>query len=137
MVCLYCGGKTAVINSRPQKRRNQTWRRRSCIRCGSVFTSIESYDLTQSIVVGSLGGRPVGFSRDKLFVSIYAALGHRYDPTSDAAALTETIITHLLSSEKTVLVQKSDIVLVASKVLGRFDQPAATYYAAYHKLAQA
>lgn len=51
MVCIYCSGETQVINSRPQKRLNNIWRRRKCTACEGIFTTSESPDLTSSLVV--------------------------------------------------------------------------------------
>lgn len=39
MLCSVCGGKTAVVDSRPQE--DEVTRRRECRECGHRFTTIE------------------------------------------------------------------------------------------------
>ena len=133
MVCLYCGSATRVANSRPQKRLHQTWRRRTCTKCGAIFTTNEAVDLSTSIVVRRPRGQLSPFSRDKLFISIYRAVGHRKQPTADAGALTATATAKLLHGAQTASVDPLDITKVTLQVLRRFDNAAAVQYAAYHK----
>jgi len=133
MVCIYCGGSTKVTNSRPQKRLRQTWRRRACTRCGAVFTTNEAVDLATSLIVRRLDGKMSHFSRDKLFISVFRAVGHRNQPTADASALTATIIAKLLHGTQTASVSTVDIIDTALQVLKRFDSAAAVQYAAYHQ----
>src|SRR5580765_2597657 len=98
MVCIYCGNKTQIINSRPQKRLNRTWRRRECTHCEAVFTTEEAVDLSSSVVVRHAHSPVQPFSRDKLFASVLQALGHRTKPVEDASALTTTVIAKLVHS---------------------------------------
>jgi transcriptional repressor NrdR len=153
MVCVYCSGPTKVTNSRPQKRRMQVWRRRHCQNCGALFTTNEAIDLSGSLVVrpvtptgtpkatqSPLGGQTsqnpavAPFSRDKLFVSILRAVGHREQPLEDANALTATIIGKLLHATSEAALEPSQIVELALQTLKNFDTAAAVQYAAYHKL---
>ncbi|MGH7157750.1 MAG: hypothetical protein ACREGD_01580 [Candidatus Saccharimonadales bacterium] len=135
MVCIYCSGCTEVTNSRHQKKHNNIWRRRLCQVCGATFTSREFPDLTAStIVVGEDPSTLTPFYREKLFVSILQACGHREQPIVDATALTQTIVAKIpFSSEGSV--SRDALVRAASEVLARFDSAAATHYAAYHPLA--
>ena len=136
MVCVYCSGPTKVTNSRPQKRRMQTWRRRHCQHCGAIFTTNEAVDLSGSIVV-----RPVEphkalqtpFSRDKLFVSILRAVGHRGQPLEDANALTATVIAKILHSTDQAAINPQHIITITLQVLKNFDNAAAVQYKAYHQ----
>lgn len=133
MVCIYCKGKTSVANSRPQKRTNSIWRRRSCTVCGSVFTSLESVDLAGSIIVRrNKGVEP--FSRDKLLLSVYDSLRHRKTAITDAEGLLNTILSKLYAQLTTAVIDRDDIVRITSTVLGRFDKAAATHYSAFHPL---
>ncbi len=132
MVCIYCGNKTQVTNSRPQKRLNRTWRRRECLSCGAVFSTSESADYESSIVVRADHARPQPFSRDKLFASILQAVGHRKTAVADAGALTDTIIAQLLRSTAQAAISPSAIILATFTVLERFDGVAAVQYQAYH-----
>lgn len=131
MVCIYCGGRTQVTNSRPQKRLNQTWRRRECVNCHAVFTTEEAVNLSGSLVVRRPQAPVQPFSRDKLFVSLYRALGHRKTALEDAGALCATIIAQLADNAK-ASISPADIAAVAHQVLRRFDTAAAVQYAAYH-----
>jgi transcriptional repressor NrdR len=132
MVCIYCSGQTRVINSRPQKRLHQTWRRRTCVDCGAMFTTNESIDFGTSVTVRQENGRLRPFNRDELFMSVYRAVGHRERPITDAAALTSTITSKLLSGADAAL-KPNDITKATLAVLKRFDRAAAVQYAAYHK----
>ena len=133
MVCIYCGGKTKVTNSRPQKRMSQTWRRRECLSCAAVFTTLEAVDYAGSLRVRTQNGSLQPFERDKLFMSLYKALGHRTSPTSDASALTATIIARTREIAQNGLLERTDIIQVASQTLQRFDAAAAVQYSAYHQ----
>ncbi len=146
MVCLYCQGDLAVSNSRPQKSRNQTWRRRPCKACGAVFSSIEALDLSQAIVVAkssqnstsshngnnSLTLQP--FDRDKLFISLYESLRHRPNAASDARGLADTVIAHIITSNHHGQTDARTIADTALNTLRRFDTAAASHYAAFHPL---
>lgn len=133
MVCIYCGGKTQVTNSRPQKRLHQTWRRRHCTACGAVFTTNEAVDLTTSLAVRRGNGPVTPFNRDKLFGSILRAVGHRAQPVEDAGALTATITVKLLHGAATAAISPADIISITQETLQRFDNAAAVQYRAYHK----
>lgn len=133
MVCIYCGGKTQVTNSRPQKRLNRTWRRRECLECGAIFSTSEAADYEGSIVVRPREhGKPQPFSRDKLFASLYKCLGHRKTAVTDAGALTDTIIAKLLRSTTEAALNPVEIIAVTHETLTNFDTAAAVQYQAYH-----
>lgn len=153
MVCIYCKGNLAVSNSRPQKSRNQTWRRRPCKTCGAVFTSIEAIDLSQALTVstapqtrrrsaeqssasntGNKSKLPdlQPYDRDRLFVSLHASLQHRPSAISDARGLCETITAHITGLAQNGRVDSRTIAETALNTLQRFDAAAATHYAAFH-----
>jgi transcriptional regulator NrdR family protein len=134
MVCIYCGGKTQVTNSRPQKRLNRTWRRRECLSCHAVFTTEEAAELSTSLSVRHEHGQMSPFSRDQLFASVLNAVGHRKTSVADASALTDTIIAKLLHSTVTATIKPAEIVNAAYNTLARFDTAAAVQYQAYHKI---
>jgi transcriptional regulator NrdR family protein len=147
MVCIYCSGDLAVTNSRPQLSRNQTWRRRLCKACGAVFTSTESIDLSQALVVqdsGQKNAKSVAkkldlqpFDRDRLFISIYESLRHRPTAAQDARGLADTVTAQLIKSGRTLiphgLISNRTIAEHVISTLQRFDKAAATHYAAFHK----
>ncbi len=134
MVCIYCGSKTQVVNSRHQKRLNRVWRRRECTQCHAIFTTEEAVDLGGSIAVRRDTKHVQPFSRDKLFASLLSALGHRQTAVADAGALTATIISKLLLSATNAAVTPQEIVIITHETLSRFDSAAATQYTAYHPL---
>jgi transcriptional repressor NrdR len=133
MLCIYCQNDTRVVNSRPQKRLNRVWRRRTCMTCGTTFTSTEAVDLGGSITVRDMK-QLEPFQRDKLLMSVYDSLKHRKTALSDATGLTDTVISKLYPLMKDAVVDKSSIGQTTWVVLKRFDKAAATYYAAFHPL---
>lgn len=135
MKCIYCSADTKVTNSRLQKRKNNTWRRRQCTSCESVFTSIESPDLESSIMVlHQIDDKEAlePFSRDKLLLSIHDSLRHRKTALDDATALTDTIISQALPLVSEALINASQLAKISHKILKRFDHVAATHYLAFH-----
>lgn len=131
MVCIYCGNKTQVTNSRHQKRTNSVWRRRICLDCQAIVSTTETIDLsTAVIVIDKTSHKP--FSRDKLFISIHDSCKHRKTALTDAIALTDTIISLILPQIKHASVTKLDIKQTSHKVLENFDIAAAIQYQAYH-----
>ena len=136
MVCLYCGHDTQVVNSRPQKRSNSIWRRRKCVSCGTVTTSIETIDYTQALRVRrTTSSKPTlePFDRDKLLISLYESLRHRPAAIQDASALTTTIITRLHPMIEQAIVEREYIIAIAADVLEKFDKVACVHYQAFHK----
>lgn len=131
MVCVYCAHDTRVVNSRPQKRLNRVWRRRTCTNCGATFTSTEAVDLSGSITIRNKK-QLQAFQRDKLFMSIYDSLKHRKTALSDATGLTDTIVSQLYPLMTDAVLEKAAITEVTSVVLLRFDKVAATHYQAFH-----
>ncbi len=103
------------------------------MKCGAVFTTIESAELGTSLAVKHPDGHIRPFSRDKLLISVSRSVGHRQAPAEDAGALTATITALLLSQTNEAVISPSDIIRVALAVLRRFDDAAAVQYGAYHK----
>lgn len=133
MVCIYCHGETRVTNSRPQKRSGTTWRRRQCLNCHTIFTSIEKADLSKSIVVRKPKALEP-FSRDKLLLSVYDCLKHRKTAETDASALTDTIISRSLAKIVDYELERRDLIKTVRAVLKRFDSVAEVHYTAFHPL---
>lgn len=137
MVCIYCHSDLSVTNSRPQKSRNQTWRRRLCKRCGAVFTSIEAIDLSQALTVVRTAPKSdslQSFDRDRLFISIYESLRHRPSAASDARGLADTVVAQLIAQSEHGSISVKVIVTSTLNTLQRFDKAAASHYAAFHPL---
>lgn len=134
MVCIYCSGKTAVTNSRQTKRLPGTWRRRACIECGSVITTLETIDYPTALSVKNSSGVLSSFVRDRLFLDVYDCLKHRGTAQRDATALTDSIIGKVLAQNKTAIVKRADLVEITVATLKRFDRAAAVQYKAYHPI---
>ncbi len=135
MNCYYCGLPTDVVNSRPQKRSNQVWRRRYCVRCTVTFTSIETPVFSDVFFVTDENKNPEDyepFSRDKLFLSIYDAVKHRKTAVADAGALTRTVLGKFYPHLDEPMVDTQEITAKTLEVLKRFDKAAATHYRAFH-----
>jgi transcriptional repressor NrdR len=132
MVCIYCGGGLAVANSRTQRARNQTWRRRKCEVCQALFTSIEYIELSGALSVEDADNNLQAFSRNKLFASIYESCRHRPNAADDAGDLADTIIAQLVKKPSGGILAVKDIYAAAIGVLERFDKAAAVQYGAFH-----
>lgn len=131
MVCVYCTGETQVTNSRHQKRNNQVWRRRKCIACQAIFTTLEGVDLSTTLRVEKSDGlRP--FVTDLLFVEVLFALSDRKNAYIDAREVTNTIIQALLGSASAPVFLAKEISLATASVLKRLDTRAWHRYAADH-----
>ena len=132
MVCVYCSGDTRVANSRLQKRHGTVWRRRACTQCAAIITTVEAPDIATVFVVRHANGQTEPFSRDTLFLSLHAALGHRPSAVADATALTATIIGHLLRQHRSPAIPPAIIARYTHTALRHFDAAAAVSYTAYH-----
>lgn len=134
MVCLYCSGETKVNNSRFKRQTNRIWRRRECLSCRSIFTTIENINLSGALMVeGPKGLEP--FNRDRLFLALLKSCEHRNSALTDAGALAQTVIAKLIAEKKSAVISKSDITKMTLETLKHFDSTAATIYSAYHPLA--
>jgi transcriptional regulator NrdR family protein len=133
MVCVHCGSKTSVVNSRHQKRLNQVWRRRRCRGCSAVFSTEETATYSGAWTVQDASGGLQPFSRDKLLLSLHRSLQHRPDALSAAAALTDTVIKKLLTLVENGRLEAQQIKNTVQVALNRFDKAASTHYAAFHK----
>ena len=134
MECYICGHDTKVVNSRHQSRLNQVWRRRVCLNCDYILTTIEKIDLERAMMIKFDNESIAPFIKEKLLISIDNSLGHRANHINEAISLTNTIVTKLQASYKTPLITKNDIVTTAQEVLKNFDSVASVYYNAYHEV---
>lgn len=132
MVCTMCDSKTRTSNSRFMSRGIYVWRRRTCPRCHSVFTTHENVDMKRSHRVQDTDGKLDQFVREKLFLSIYESLRHRQEAISDASGITDTTISKILA-EKRLIIPKDRIVEITSSVLRRFDRAAYIRYISMNK----
>lgn len=133
MVCLQCQQKTQVINSRPQHRTNQQWRRRQCTVCNSVFSTTESADYGAVWSIRRPSGPLIPFNRDKLLLSVYGSLEHRPKSLEDAAGLTDTVISKFRALAINGILTSKQITQTVQVALNRFDKAASVHYQANHK----
>lgn len=133
MFCTNCFHRhTSVVNSRPHRARPSVWRRRKCMQCGTIFTTIERPSLSKGVKVMS-NGKHVPFNLGRLTVSIAASFDHApLEGKEHAMALAETVEVTLSSQLREISVE--DIEAVTHQILRRFDEVAALQYAAKHRL---
>ncbi len=132
--CVQCDNKTKVVNSRPQKRNNQVWRRRQCLKCGAIFTTEETVQYSTAWTVKTKTGGYQPFTPDKLLLSLYRSCEHRTNTRlTDATGLRDTVIEKLRSRVAKGLVDSQTIIQVAQVVLNRFDMAASVHYEALHR----
>lgn len=132
MVCIYCGGKTHITNSRAQKRSHATWRRHHCLSCKATFTTQERVDLAASVAFIDAKGNDTPFVRETLLQSLYESLKHRPHALADALALTDTVINQLIKQVSQAALPRNTVAKTAHQVLQRFDKAAAVQYQAFH-----
>ncbi len=132
MVCIYCGNKTSVTNSRYKKRSNSIWRRRLCDACGAIATSFEQYDYSVALAVKKRSEAVQAFQRDKLLLSIARSVDHKKKSSQAASQLTDTVISNLLADKPVKpIISSTDISHVTSLVLKRYDAASAIRYLSF------
>ncbi len=130
MVCPYCKKSSQVTNSRHQKRPNSVWRRRKCLGCGAIWTSVERPEYA-TIWRVSCGGHLLDFMPETLLISLYKALEHRKSADVDAKHIYETVLQKLASKHSAVL--STDLIKKTSyDILRRYDKVAAALYQVTH-----
>jgi transcriptional regulator NrdR family protein len=115
-------------------RLKQIWRRRKCLNCHNIFSTIERINFSGSLIIENKSGKIEPFVKEKLLFSIYSSLGHRSDAVGDSIAITETIMSNLLKSLKSPLIKRNTIVETSVAVLNKFDKPASVHYKAYYPI---
>lgn len=130
MVCIYCRHDSRVVNTRLQKRSNTVWRRRKCVNCGALWTSLERSDYATTWRVDQ-NGHLLVFQYETLYTSIYEALKHRKSPVTDATYITKTVIEKLLKSQAAIF-STATLVKTTYNILRRYDKLAAELYKTTH-----
>lgn len=103
--------------------------------CVAQFTTTELPDYASAIVVSTPGAKLIAFNRDKLFLSIYRAVGHRSDALDSATQLTSTVIGKIFRTQAALdgVLTLNALAKLAHHALKRFDPLAAQTYLAYHQ----
>jgi len=132
MKCPYCNQESKVKNSRLQKRANSVWRRRECLNCQAIWTTLERPQSSTTYKVNS-NEVMVDFRPELLLISLYECLKHRKTPELDAQYVYSTVFSNLQDTNEPVF----GIQLIAStayNVLKRYDGLAADIYKATHNV---
>ncbi len=133
MVCAYCAGRTKVTNSRKQSRSNSVWRRRACLVCQAVFTSVEAIDSQASYLVAGQDNQLAPFSRLKLEASLLGSLAKKDVKSCLAASeLAHTVVNKCLIG-KQASVTSQQIAITAAKVLKQYNRAAHLRYVLAHE----
>lgn len=133
MVCVYCKSATEIVNTRQLARNNTTWRRRRCLKCGSLITTFEEPNYTQLwVVIDDRSGKLSPFIRERLFLSLYDSLRHRRTAVTDASGLTATTMAKVAKSCSDGRIERKNLIDIALACLKRFDKAASVYYQAYY-----
>lgn len=134
MFCINCfNATTSVTNSRPKKKQPTVWRRRTCPRCGSTFTTYERPSLADNKRVQRSDGSVDTFNLGKLILSIAKAFTHAPEEADYNALWLAQNIEDTLSSQQEIITPE-DIEATTHQVLKRFDELAAVQYAARHHM---
>lgn len=134
MFCINCfNPNTRVTNSRPNKKQPLIWRRRTCPKCSTTFTTYERPSLADNKPVHLPNKTTEPFNLGKLTISLAKAFTHSpADGEYNAYWLAQTVEDTLGSQQE--LITPEDIEAVAHQVLKRFDELAAVQYAAQHRM---
>lgn len=119
MHCPHChSDQIFVTNSRSTKSDSQTWRRRRCQKCESLFTTHEVIDLSHLVVIKKSGKREK-FIRAKLYSGIYgAAIGYRgQNKEKIIEGITQDLESQILSLKKKEINSAEIADLVLKKLL--------------------
>lgn len=134
MFCVNCFHKhTVVVNSRPNKKQPDVWRRRKCKACGTVFTTHERPSLEENKLIHLSDGTTDTFNLGKLILSIAQAFTHApREAQYNSLWLAQTVEARL-STENT-MVTPSEIEATTHQILKNFDKMAALQYAIRHRM---
>jgi transcriptional repressor NrdR len=134
MFCINCfHTNTSVSNSRPHKKQPVVWRRRTCAKCGTTFTTLERPSLADNTPVYRDGNQTTTFNLGRLIISIAAAFAHDPKQAKEASLWLAQTVENSLSTQISTITPE-DIAAITHQTLKRFDELAAVQYAAQHQL---
>lgn len=132
MKCPFCGcPDTQVKDSRPNEDATMIRRRRECPKCHARFTTSETVQLRELIVIKKDGSRKP-FDRDKLLRSIVLAVRKR-DVTLEQVEQLVNHIVRLLEQSGEAEIQSAEIGRYAMQSLLNLDKVAYIRYASVYK----
>lgn len=135
MFCINCFHiKTSVVNSRPHKKQPTIWRRRQCVKCHTIFTTLERVAITDQREVHSADNSSHPFNIGRLVISISQAFTHNIHSSKyDSLWLAQTVEATLIAQTRGDLTT-DQIGHTTYNVLKKYDELAAVQYAARHRL---
>jgi transcriptional regulator NrdR family protein len=120
MNCPLCQTKLLTTNSRPTGSKMQTWRRKSCLKCGLILSSKESLDLSTVIKVDS-----DDYSRARLIKSVSDLVkGDSEEAIMNIVSTVEIRALKHPSYHSKVVLTKSELATELSYVLKKLDRAA-------------
>lgn len=132
MKCPFCGClDTQVKDSRPNEDATMIRRRRECPKCHARFTTSETVQLRELIVIKKDGSRKP-FDRDKLLRSIVLAVRKRDVSLDQVEQLVNHIVRHLEQAGEAEI-QSAEIGRYAMQSLLNLDKVAYIRYASVYK----
>ncbi|MBE6446495.1 MAG: transcriptional repressor NrdR [Alphaproteobacteria bacterium] len=132
MKCPFCGcPDTQVKDSRPNEDATMIRRRRECPKCHARFTTSETVQLRELIVIKKDGSRKP-FDRDKLLRSIVLAVRKRDVTLEQVEQLVNNIVRSLEQSGEAEI-QSAEIGRYAMQSLLSLDKVAYIRYASVYK----
>ncbi len=134
MVCPYCHSpNTRVVNSRSHSTTPEVWRRRTCARCKTVFTSYETPSPKELPLVTDSRHPPRPFSKPTLMISIHSCLDDTIDAPERASALTDTVF-HQLAALHQATLSTADIARFTYTCLSHYNKHSALRYGVEHRI---
>jgi transcriptional repressor NrdR len=134
MFCINCFHPTTrVANSRPHKKRPSVWRRRTCPKCQTTFTTYERPSLAENRMITLPSGEAGLFNLGRLVISIASAFTHQPDDAKYHSLWLAQTVEDILSTEYPTITP-DDIAAVTHQTLKQFDELAAIQYGARHGL---
>lgn len=106
MVCPYCTSPTHVTNSRRRRLGYSIWRRRECLTCQQVFSTLEYPIVEKIIVLKTLEGRLKPLKQINVYTTVFQALGGLKAASETAQHLTETCLNKILQQGEPVVSEK-------------------------------
>lgn len=135
MICINCfHPRTKVTNSRPAKKATGgTWRRRQCLKCQQLFSTLEVPTDHLLQVSGNSSSQNAPFSLSRLTLSIGKSFAHD-EPVGKTSALdlARTVEQSLVRNQS--IPSLEDLAILTHQTIGRFDNLAAMQYGAQHDL---
>ena len=132
MKCIYCGcAELKVIDSRPVEESNAIRRRRECTNCSRRFTTYETVEETQLLVIKSNGNRQI-FDVNKLKNGIVKSCEKRPVPMSVIDDMVADISKQVYNSMESEITTKAIGEMVMER-LKKVDEVSYVRYASVYR----